>query len=393
MDTPIKNVNLTDLRVRIVLTGGGTGGHIYPLLSVFRVLKKLAGQKLLNLEAVYIGPKDNFGDEAFSNEKIKIIKISAGKLRRYFSLANFFDIFKFVAGFLKSLYELWKFMPDLIFSKGGYGSVPVILAARVYRIPVFIHESDTVPGLSNKLAAKFAKRIAVSFDKTFEYFPKDKTALTGNPIREDLFGLVDKNVAKSNLGFDPQKSLVLVLGGSQGCQKINDLLLESLETLVTANIQILHQTGKVVFRQVAAEGKIILETLPDGYRSSYKAKGFLNENEYALALAACDLVVARAGSGTIFEISASKKPSILIPLPNSAGDHQRINAFEYARAGAAIVMEEGNILPDLLSNQIMELLNNSEKMNDLGNRANLFSQQNSAEKIANEIFDVLKLPL
>lgn len=387
-----KEVNIAEVKLRIILTGGGSGGHIYPLISVFRSIKKMAGSRLMSVDAAYFGP-DGFGEDTFKEEGIKMVKIQSGKLRRYFSILNFFDVFKLIFGFFQSLYQIWKFMPDLIFSKGGFGSIPVVVVGRLYRIPIFIHESDTVPGLSNRFAAKFAKRIAVSFDKAFDYFPKDKTALTGNPIRTELIFNQNKELARKNLGFNQERPLLLVLGGSQGAQSINELILESLEGLMANGVQILHQTGKANFRQVAAEAKIILESIPGADLKFYQAKDFLNEKEYAQALAACDLVVARAGSGTIFEISAAKKPSILIPLPESAGDHQKVNAYEYAKVGAAQVLEEANILPNLFVEQVANLLSQPEKLNDLGNRANLFFQQDAPDKIAKEIFDYLKIPV
>jgi len=245
--------------------------------------------------------------------------------------------------------------------------------------------------LSNKIAAKFAKRIGISFNKTFEYFPAEKTALVGNPIRSDLFLEQNQGQARDHFGFLKDKPLVLILGGSQGSQRINDLIMEVLEELVRKDIQVLHQTGQANFRQVAAEGKIILESVPDIYANFYQARGFFNDQDYALALAASDLVVARSGSGTIFELSAAKKPAILIPLPESASDHQKLNAFEYSKAGAAIVLEEPNILPHLFAQQIIDLVYDEEKMNSLANRANLFFQEDSAEKIAKEIFDLLKI--
>lgn len=390
MNSTVKQVNIAEIKIKVVFTGGGTGGHVYPLISVERALKKLAARRLLTLESVYIGP-DGFSREAFEKENIRVVPIVAGKLRRYFSPLNFIDFFKVIIGFFQSLYRVWKFMPDLIFSKGGYGAIPVVLVGRLYRIPIFIHESDTIPGLSNKIAAKFAKRIGISFNKTFEYFPAEKTALVGNPIRSDLFLEQNKDQARDHFGFLKDKPLVLVLGGSQGSQRINDLILEILEDIVRNDIQILHQTGQANFRQVAAEGRIILESVPDIYAKFYQARGFFNDKDYALALAASDLVVARSGSGTIFELSAAKKPAILIPLPESAGDHQKFNAFEYVKAGAAIVLEEPNILPHLFSQQIIDLIHDEEKMNSLANRANLFFQEDSAEKIAGEIFDLLKI--
>jgi len=383
---------IKDIKIKIILTGGGTGGHVYPLVSVFRSLKQIAGQKLLTIDALYLGA-DGFAKEELEKEGIKVKVISAGKMRRYFSILNFFDIFKVFFGFFQSLWLVWKFMPDVIFSKGGYGSVPVVIVGWIYRIPVFIHESDSVPGLSNKIATKFAARIGVSFPKALDYFPAEKTALVGNPIRTDLLQKINKEDGIKHFGFASDKPIVLILGGSQGSQRINDLILEVLYDSIKNNIQILHQTGEKNFREVLAEAKIIIGNLPESYQKYYQAKGFFNEDEYALALACSDLVIARAGSGTIFELSAAKKPSILIPLPEAASDHQRENAFAYQKSGASIVFEEKNILPNLFLEQIVNLLQYKEKLNDLGNRANMFSQQNPSDNIAKEIFKILKINL
>ncbi len=381
---------IKEIKVKIILTGGGTGGHVYPLVSVFRSLKNMADQKLLTIDALYIGA-DGFAQETLEKEGIRVKVISAGKMRRYFSILNFFDIFKLIFGFFQSLWQVWKFMPDLIFSKGGYGSVPVVIVGWLYRIPVFIHESDSVPGLSNRIAMKFAARIGASFPKALEYFPAEKTALVGNPIRTDLLFQADKEQSLKYFGFSKDKPVILILGGSQGSQRINDLILEILYDCIKNNIQILHQAGEKNFREVAAEAKIILGNLPQEYLNLYQAKGFFDEKEYALALGASDLVIARAGSGTIFELSAAKKPSILIPLPEAASDHQRENAFAFQKAGASIVFEEKNILPNMFFKEMMDLLKDKQKLNDLGNRANLFSQQNPADNIAREIFKLLKV--
>lgn len=381
---------IQDIKIKIILTGGGTGGHIYPLVGVFRSLKQIASQKLLTINALYLGA-DGFAKEELEKEGIKVRVISAGKMRRYFSILNFFDIFKLIFGFFQSLWLIWRFMPDVIFSKGGYGSVPVVIVGWIYRIPVFIHESDSVPGLSNRIATKFAARIGVSFSRALEYFPTEKTALVGNPIRTDLLYKTRREDGIKHFGFSNDKPIILILGGSQGSQRINDLILEILYDCIKNDIQVLHQTGEKNFREVVAEAKIIIGNLPDPYPKYYQAKSFFNENEYALALACSNLVIARAGSGTIFELSATKKPSILIPLPEAASDHQRENAFAYQQAGASIVFEEKNILSNMFFKEMIDLLHDKEKLIDLGNRANMFSQQNPSENIAMEIFKILKV--
>ena len=174
--------------MRILLTGGGTGGHITPLIAVAQELKKFSREKNLpNPELLFLGP-DSFSEELLAKENIKMKTILAGKLRRYFSLLNFLDIFKFPVGLIQALWHVFVFMPDIVFAKGGFGSFPVVMASRLFRIPVLLHESDIIPGLANRFLSRFAKKIAVSFSSALNYFPSAKTALIGSPIRNDIIG-------------------------------------------------------------------------------------------------------------------------------------------------------------------------------------------------------------
>ncbi len=301
--------------MRIVLTGGGTAGHLFPIIAVAREIKKIAQQKSELVEFMFIGPK-TIGQEELTKEAIANRQIMAGKLRRYASLQNIFDIFKIPAGILQALWILFFFMPNAVFSKGGYGSVPVVIAAWIYRIPVLIHESDATPGLANKFAAKFSKRVAVSFLDSAKYFPTKKTAVTGNPVRDDIFN-GSKEEAKRIFGITDTKPVLLVLGGSQGAQPINDIIFASLIILLQ-RYEIIHQCGEgnlKSFKQLISG-----EKLP-----GFFLYPFLNGEQLRHAFAAADLVISRAGAGTIAEIAALGKPSITIPLPNSAADHQTKN--------------------------------------------------------------------
>ncbi len=386
-----QEINLRELKLKIVLAGGGTGGHIYPLIAVYRHLKRITDQKLVTLDATYLGPKI-FDESVFTNEGIKTIYITSGKWRNYFSLMNFVDIFKIIFGFFQSLWQLWKVMPDIIFSKGGYGALPVVLAGFLLGIPIVIHESDAVPGKSNKLAAPFAKKILLAFESAKNYFLPEKVVVVGNPIRETiLHNNIPQENAKRYFKFLPEKSVVLFLGGSQGSQRINDLVLDCLEELIKNEVQVLHQTGPNNFKEVFLEAKVILDFLPEPYKNFYQAKDFFYEKDYLNALAATDLIVARAGSGVIFEIAASKKPAILIPLPEAARDHQRLNAIEYARFGGALVIEEKNATANLLAKNILDILNNPTKRNNMINGAKLFIKKDAAEEIAKELLNVLNL--
>ncbi len=363
---------------RIVLTAGGTAGHILPLLSIVEEL----GRKEEDFEIEFIGPKSIFAEE-FEKQGIKVNYIVSAKLRRYFSLLNILDFFKFFIALTQSLVKLFFYMPDLVFSKGGPSSLAVVLAARFYFIPVFIHESDSIPGLSNRLASKYAKKIFISFKKSEEYFPKGKTLLVGNPIRRKLLlNKIPKNEARENLGFKNNIPLILILGGSQGSQIINQFILDNLEQILEIT-QIVHQVGPLNYNFVKKESEVILQD--SYYKERYKISPFLNEDDLKLSFLAADLIVSRAGSGAIFEIAAFGKPSILIPLKTAASGHQMANALEYSKEGAAFVIEEQNLKPGLFLFDLKKILENNEAKIEAGKAAEIFAKPEAAKIIADEI--------
>src|SRR3990172_2807169 len=234
--------------MKILLTGGGTGGHFYPLVAVAEEINKIVDKEhILNAQIFYLADVP-YDKEALHDNGIIFGEISAGKLRKYFSLLNFIDLFKTFFGFWDALWKVYKIYPDVIFSKGGYISFPVLLSARILNIPVFIHESDSVPGRANLWAAKFSKRIAVSFEEAGKYFPKEKTAWTGQPIRQELQKTAKEGVFEY-LKLDPSVPVLLIIGGSLGAELINNVIIESLPELV-AKYQIIHQTGKKNLEEV-----------------------------------------------------------------------------------------------------------------------------------------------
>ena len=333
-----------------------------------------------SVEFMFVGPK-TIGEEELASEGIAHKIILAGKMRRYFSLKNFIDVFKAPLGFLQSLWHLFVFMPNVIFSKGGYGSVPVVLAAWIFRIPVLIHESDATPGLANKFCAKFSKRIAISYMDSVQYFPEKKTALTGNPVRAGLYGGL-KEEATRLFGLSGAKQIILILGGSQGAQPINDIVFASIPALIS-RCEVIHQCGPANYDSL--KQLIAGQSYP-----GYFLFPFLNEEQMRHAYGAADLVVSRAGAGSIAEISALGKPSIIIPLPNAAADHQNKNAVEYARFGATLVLEQMNLTPHLFQNRIFALLDNTDLLAKMSANARTFKQEEAAAKIAQEILNIAK---
>ena len=370
--------------MKIVFAGGGTAGHIFPIIAIVREIKRIHPDK--NFQFFFIGPKDQFSATLLSQEGIKIKTITAGKMRRYLSLQNIIDlIFKVPIGTLQAFFHIFVISPDLIFSKGGYGSLPVVLAGWSLLTPVIIHESDVSPGLANKIASKFALEIFTAFpmEKT-EYFPSNKMLSVGNPIRRNILEGSDLE-AKKIFNLTGEKPVVLILGGSQGAARINDEVLIILGDLLK-NYEVIHQTGQNNFDQVKAEADVVLNKRISKY---YHPFPFLNDKELAHALDAASLVVSRAGSGSIFEIAAAGKPSILAPLPESAQNHQVKNAYVFAENGAALVMEEVNFTPHFLLERIENLFFNPDKLREMEEKAKDFSKSEAGRVIAEYIVTYL----
>jgi len=369
--------------MKVIFTGGGSGGHFYPIIAVAQALHKvITDEKLLDAELFYLAPTPYDANTLFENN-ITWRRVPAGKIRHYFSLLNIFDVIKTGLGIVAAIWQVFKIYPDVIFSKGGYVSFPVLFAAKLLRIPVIIHESDSVPGKVNKWAAKFAEKIAVSYQEAAELFPKEKVAYTGNPIRKELT-IVAREGAHEFLQLEKNIPVILVLGGSQGAELINDHILDILPDLVS-RYQVLHQAGKKNLVSVKNTAIVVLGDNP--LRSRYRPFDSLNVLAMRMAAGVADLVVSRAGS-TIFEIAAWNTPSIIIPITSSSGDHQRKNAYNYARSGAAIVIEENNLTPHLLISEINRLIDKTEEREKMRAAAKAFIKLNAADLIAKEILRI-----
>jgi len=361
---------------RILLTGGGSGGHISPLLAVAEEIRRQDSEVLI----YYLGPKSKFNEE-FLPLGIKVYKVAGAKLRRYFDPRNFIDIPKFFYGFFQALLKIYFIMPDMVFSKGGTGALPVVLAARFYFIPVLIHDSDSVPGLTNRTSSRFAKHIFISFKTAEAYFPKAKTELVGNPIRTEILTNrpSDSESAKALLGFNKEEPLVVFLGGSQGATRLNDFILDNFEELISFT-QVFHQVG---------DGNLNEAEKLKNSGKRYRYGGFIGAEEMKLALSAADVVVSRAGSAAIFEIASFGKPAILVPLPEAASDHQRVNAYEYERSGGAVVLEENNLSWGILKIEIEKVLANPETRERMSLAAKAFAKPGAAELIARRILEFI----
>jgi UDP-N-acetylglucosamine--N-acetylmuramyl-(pentapeptide) pyrophosphoryl-undecaprenol N-acetylglucosamine transferase len=272
----------------------------------------------------------------------------------------------------------------VVFSKGGYASFPTVLAAKLFRIPVIIHESDANPGRANLWAGKFARKIAVSYPEAAFFFEKHKVAFTGNPVRQELFTLANEG-AHEYLKLDKNIPTILILGGSQGARKINNVFMEALPKLVD-KYQIIHQVGNKNFEEIKGTAHIILEGIE--FRHRYKVFGFLNTLAMRMSAGAANLVVSRAGSGAISEIAIWNLPSIIIPISEEVSHDQRKNAFAYARSGAGIVLEEKNLTPNLLISEINRIFSDKELQKKMKEGAENFARPNAARKIAEGIITI-----
>ncbi|MEK7562756.1 MAG: undecaprenyldiphospho-muramoylpentapeptide beta-N-acetylglucosaminyltransferase [Patescibacteria group bacterium] len=370
--------------MKILFTGGGTGGHVFPIVAIVREIRRIYTKK--DLEFYYIGPKDEFGLILLQQEDLKIKTIISGKLRRYFSWQNFIDIiFKIPFGTLQSFYLLLKISPDLVFSKGGSGSIAVTYCARFLKIPVFLHESDVAPGLSNQKTSKWAKKVFVSFPKT-EYFDPEEVTLVGNPIRKELLE-GSKETAKELFDLTFEKPIIMIWGGSQGAEAINDFVLRILNNLLK-DFEIIHVTGRENFKGTEAESEVVIDENLEKY---YHPIGFLDEEKMKHAYKAADFIISRSGSSAIFEIAALGKPSILVPLPSAAANHQAKNAYAYVENGAALVIEQDNLTPNFFLEKIQLLFLHKETLEKMKEGALKFSKPLAAKAVAREILEFLTL--
>ncbi|MBE6064870.1 undecaprenyldiphospho-muramoylpentapeptide beta-N-acetylglucosaminyltransferase [Clostridium cochlearium] len=329
------------MKKKIILTGGGTAGHVTPNISLIPKLKKLG------YEIGYIGTKDGIEKSLIEKEGIKYYGISSGKLRRYFDLKNFTDPFKVLKGIMEARKIIKKEKPNVVFSKGGFVAVPVVIGAYLNRVPVISHESDMTPGLANKISTPYCNKVCVTFPETLKHIKGDKGVLTGTPIREELF-LGDKEKGKKICGFKDNKPIVLLIGGSLGSKVLNNLIRENIEELLK-KFNIIHICGK---------GNIE-KTLKN--KEGYSQFEYVKE-ELPHLMKASSIVISRAGANAIFELLALAKPNLLIPLSKKAsrGD-QILNARSFEKNGYSLVLEEEEITNEIFLKKLNYLYENREK--------------------------------
>lgn len=382
--------------MRVVLTGGGTGGHITPLLGLAQALRD-AGERgevpdtagdETGVECIAVGAFGGNERAAFASAGIPVFHIPSGKIRRYLAGApwTLMDLLlRLPLGILRALGRMFVLMPDVVFSKGGYGSIPVTIAAWVYRIPALLHETDLKPGLANRRLARVASAIAVGFPPTEAFFPSARVFTAGTPLRGAFRALPSPRAARARLGLHDRKPVLLVTGGSQGSQRINAAVL-AVAVQILPEVQIVHQVGEAnapAVKQFVAQD---LRHVPD--IGDYHVSGSLSEADMAAAFASADLVIGRAGGTTLAELAASGKPSVLVPLGESAQQHQWENAHFFREHGAAVVVDETNLTQSVLRATLRRLLARPDDLRLMGERARSLDHPRAEHEIASVLIEM-----
>lgn len=357
---------------RIIISGGGTGGHIFPAIAIANALKMLDPA----VEILFVGASGRMEMEKVPAAGYKIIGLDIQGIQRGSLLKNLMFPVKLVMSVKKALNIIRDFKPDAAVGVGGYASGPLLYAASLTNVPYLIQEQNSYAGVTNKWLGKKAQKICVAFDGMEKFFPFNKIIKTGNPIRRDSVNIAGKHMQALELfKMSAFKKTILVIGGSLGARTLNDSVMAGLDKIIEADVQIVWQTGKFYY-------KGIIEKLGENYHPDIRITEFLNRMD--LAYAAADVIISRAGAGTIAELCAVKKPVILVPSPNVAEDHQTKNALALVQENAAIFIPDRDAEAKLID-KALELLNDKELQKKLSSSIGKLAMPDADEVIANEV--------
>jgi len=373
--------------MRVLVSGGGTGGHIYPALAVAMQLREE-----YQAEILFLGSDDGLETEIVPAAGFRLATIKAGKLRRYISWETITGVMRVPVGMVEAINLVGQFRPGVAFTSGGYVAVPAGLAARFERVPLLMHQQDVPPNLSNRLVAPLATRISVAFADSLAYFPARKTLQLGNPLRQAMLDVrqTPPQEARRALGFERQEPLLLVTGGSQGARHLNQTVGKALPDLL-AHCQVLQISGNALYNETRELCESVLAAQDEAVRRRYRLVAYLNE-EMPLALQAADLVLCRSGASTLSELAALGKPSILVPLPPAIGSSpQEANAEMFGRNQAARVMKDGDLKPQVLVENVTSILASSTLLEAMSNAASSFAKPQATQEIAAEIVKIAKV--
>lgn len=364
--------------INILVSGGGTGGHIYPALAVATLLAKEYEANIL-----YLGSNDGLENEIIPAAGFRFETIKAGKLHRYVSWQTLTGVARVPVGMAQAVSIVRKFRPAVAFTSGGYVAVPAGLAARLNGVPLLMHQQDVPPNLSNKLLAPLASRISVAFADSLRYFPRRKTLQLGNPVRQEILDAraITPQQARRQLGFMAEIPLVLVTGGSQGARHLNQVTDQALPQLLQ-HCQVLQISGKQLYEETRVLAEESMQGLDENVKQRYRLVPYLNE-EMPAALQAAALVVCRSGAATLSELAALSKPSILVPLPPAIGSSpQEANAAMFERQQAALVIRDMDVKPDLLVDRVISVLSSDTQQEAMAEAARTFAMPEATRAIA-----------
>lgn len=360
---------------RVIISGGGTGGHVFPAIAIADAVKVAAPET----EILFVGANGKIEMEKVPKAGYKIIGLNISGFQRKLSLRNLSFPFKLAASMFKAFMVVRKFRPDVAVGVGGYASGPVLKIANSMNIPTILQEQNSFAGVTNRILASKASAVCVAYDGLERFFPKDKIIFTGNPVRKDI---LDKKInaakARNTLGLDQNKKTVLIFGGSLGARTINEAVLANADALLEMrDVNIIWQVGKIYYDEYVNG--------PLSGKDNIKILSFIEDMD--IAYSAADIVVCRAGALTISELAILGKASILIPSPNVAEDHQTVNAVSLVNKGAAVLVKDVNAKEELMS-AVQSLLNDEVKKNGLESNIKYFAKPEAAKQIAAEILKI-----
>ncbi len=372
--------------MRALISGGGTGGHVYPALAVAQQL-----QQQYNADILYLGSDDGLETSLVPAAGLHLKTVQAGKLQRFLSWRTVAGVARVPVGMAQAIGIVRAFRPDVAFTSGGYVAVPAGLAARLNGVPLLMHQQDVPPNLSNKLLAPLATRISVAFADSLRYFPAQKTVQLGNPIRQAILDVRDVSLqqARTELGFIPHIPLVLVTGGSQGARHLNQTVCYALPELLK-QCQVLHISGSNLFHETQNLAEQALAGAENEMRQRYRLEPYMNE-EMSTALQAADLVLCRSGASVLSELAVLGKPSLLVPLPPAIGSSpQEANAAMFQREQAAEVILNNLLKPELMIERITYILSQQGCLQTMSKAASTLAKPYATQEIVETLVTLTK---
>ena len=362
---------------RLIISGGGTGGHIFPAIAIANAFR----ERHRDSQILFVGAKDKMEMTRVPEAGYKIIGLWISGLQRKLTLSNLLFPVKVIASYARAAMILRRFKPHAVIGTGGFASGPIMMAATQFKIPAVIQEQNSFAGLANKQVAGKVSKVCVAYEGMDKYFPKDKIVLTGNPVRKDIISVAQKvEQARSHFGFDSSVKTLLIIGGSLGAKTINESILNGIEKLIDAKVQVIWQTGKGYYNTYKAQlGKYDLKKI--------RVQDFVKEMD--LAYAAADVVISRSGALAVSELCIAKKPCILVPSPNVAEDHQTKNAMALVEKDAAFFVADKDSKEKLVD-EALKLLFDEQRAGKLSENIAKLAKPNATEDIVNEIEKLIK---